>query len=117
MDDVLKERLKVMLSVPAGLTLIIIPYSLLIHWEITSLFIFWFIITPTVALYLPLKLTKMRSHLFESLAGMMIFYGIIVFMIFDLYKTDFFRFMALSCVTNLVSVSTMVYIRKYRNPS
>lgn len=117
MDEVLKERLKVMLSVPAGLTLIIIPYSLLIRWEITSLFIFWFIITPTVTLYLPLRLTKIRNNLFESLAGMMIFYGIMIFMVYDLYKTDFFRIMALSCVTNLVSVSTMVFIRKYRRPS
>ena len=39
--------------------------------------------------------------------GLNTFYGIMVFMIYDHYKTDYFQVMILSCVINVILVSTI----------
>jgi len=101
----LKESLKGTLIVPVALAAVLIPFSMLIGWNLLTAILFWFFIVPPIALYLPNKVSKNKRHLLETLSGLMIFYGFMVFMIYDHFKTDLFQIMIVSCVVNLVLVS------------
>lgn len=107
-----KDKLKGTLVVPLGLAITLVPFSILIGWNLLTLILFWFVLTPGLSIYLPAMLSNNRNHLFESLVGLIIFYGIMVFMIYDHYKTDYFQIMILSCLINLVLVSSIHLVRR-----
>lgn len=94
-----------------GLSVVFIPFSLLVGWNIFTLFLFWFMIIPALTLYLPTLFSKEKHHLFESLAGMMLFYGLMVFMIYEHYQTDYFQVMMYSCGFNLLIVTLFGWLR------
>jgi hypothetical protein len=106
------DYLKGTLIVPIALALILVPLSLLIGWSLITLFLFWFVVIPSVAIYLPSKISKNKYHLVESLTGLVIFYGSIVFLIYDHYKTDYFKIMILSCMINLLLVTVVTHVTK-----
>ncbi len=108
-----KDQLKGTLIVPICLAVILVPFSILIGWNLITLFLFWFVLIPTLTLYLPTRISKNKSHLLESLVGLIIFYAIMVFLIYDHYKTDYFKIMIISCAINflLVAVITLNRIR------
>jgi len=112
MNRNVSDRLKGMLIVPAGLAIVLVPYSLLLGRNLLNVFLFWFVITPTLAIYLPTFVSRNKSHFFESTIGLIIFYGLMVFMIYDHYKTDFFKVMIASCLVNVVLISVIVGTRK-----
>jgi hypothetical protein len=101
-----------MLVVPAGLAIVLVPYSLLIGRNLLTVFLFWFVITPSLAIYLPTIVSKNKNHFLESSLGLMIFYGLMVFMIYDHYKTDLFKVMMVSCLVNLVLISVIAGTKK-----
>jgi len=101
----LKEKLKGTLIVPIALVVFLIPFSMLVGWNLLTAILFWFFIVPAVALYLPNKVSRNKGHLLETLSGLIIFYGFMVFMIYDHFKTDLFQIMIVSCFVNLVLVS------------
>jgi hypothetical protein len=107
-----KNKLKGTLVVPLGLAITLVPFSMVIGWNLLTLILFWFVLTPGLATYLPAMLSNNRNHLFESQVGLIIFYGIMVFMIYDHYKTDYFQIMILSCLVNLVVVSAIHWVRR-----
>src|SRR5687768_11346846 len=107
MDKESKDKLKGTLIVPVGLAIILVPFSLLIGWNLITLILFWFVLTPGLTLYLPTLVSDNKSHLFESVVGLIIFYGMMVFMIYDHYKTDYFQVMAVSGLINLILVSAI----------
>lgn len=111
MDKESKDKLKGILIVPVGLAIILAPFSILIGWNLITLFLFWFVIIPALTIYLPTIVSPNKNHLFESLVGLMIFYAIMIFMIYDHYKTDYFQTMIVSCVVNLISVSVITWAR------
>ena len=98
------DSLKGTLIVPVGLTIALVPFSFLIGWNLLTLVLFWFVLIPFLTIYLPSRISKTRNHLLESLAGLTIFYAIIVFMIYDHYKTDYFQLMMTSLVVNFIVV-------------
>jgi hypothetical protein len=100
------------LAVPAGLWGILVPFSMLIGWNLITLLLFWFVLIPVLTFYLPVVLSKSSNHLPESLAGLVLFYGIMVFMIFDHYKSDYFQVMVLSGVINLVLLWAIYWVKK-----
>ena len=114
MNRNVRDRLKGMLIVPAGLAIVLVPYSLLIGRNLLTVFLFWFVITPTLTIYLPTIISKNKNHFLESLLGLMIFYGLMVFMIYDHYKTDFFRVMIFSCFTNLILIGVITWTQRMR---
>lgn len=95
------------LSVPIGIALVLIPFSLLIGWNIVTVLIFWFILTPVITVYLPRLVSKRKNMLAESIAGILISYAIMFFMIFDHYQTDMFFMIMVSCGFNML-VITMI---------
>ena len=112
MDNEFKDKLKGTLIVPVGLAIILVPFSILIGWNLMTLILFWLIITPGLTIYLPTIVSRSKNHLFESLVGLVIFYGIMVFMIYDHYKSDYFQVMILSCVINSILVSVITWTRR-----
>ena len=105
----LKEKLKGTLIVPIALMAVLIPFSMLIGWNLLTAILFWFVIVPPIAIYLPTTVSKNKGHLIETLSGLIIFYAFMVFMIYDHFKTDYFQIMIVSCVVNLVLVSLITW--------
>jgi hypothetical protein len=114
MDKESKDKLKGTLIVPIGLTIILIPFSILIGWNVISLILFWFVLTPGLTIYLPTKLSRSKNHFIESLLGLVIFYAIMVLLIYDHYKTDYFQIMILSFVINLTLVLIFAWTKKHK---
>lgn len=48
-----KDILKATLIVPFCLILVLIPYSMLIGWNLFTGVLFWYVITPALTIYLP----------------------------------------------------------------
>jgi hypothetical protein len=114
MDKESKDKLKGALIVPIGLAIILVPFSILIGWNVITLILFWFVLTPRLTIYLPTKFSSNKNHFSESLLGLVIFYAIMVFMIYDHYKTDYFQIMILSFVINLALVSIILWLKKQK---
>ncbi len=103
-----------MLVVPIGLAMVLVPFSILIGWNLVTLILFWFVAIPALTIYMPAKVSNSRNHLLESLAGLILFYVIMVFMIYEHYQTDYFRLMMLSGVINVGLVAAISLTRKQR---
>src|SRR5687767_10508899 len=112
MDKESKNKLKGTMIVPVGLAIVLVPFSMLIGWNLVTLILFWFVLTPGLTIYLPTLVSSNKRHLFESLLGLVIFYGLMVFMIYDHYKTDYFQVMIVSCVINVILVSAITWTRR-----
>lgn len=97
-----------------AIAIVLVPFSVLIGWNIFTLVLFWLVITPTLAIYIPTRLSKNTSHLLESLAGLTLFYAVIVFMIYDHYKSDYFQMMMVSYVINLIMIVAINATRRAR---
>lgn len=106
------DRLKGTLIVPAGLVIVLAPFSLWIGWNAMTAIFFWFILTPGLALYLPTLVSGNKSHWAESVTGLIIFYAFMVFMIYQQYQTDFFTVMLVSCVINVILVWVIAWMNK-----
>ena len=105
----LSEKLKGTAMVPIALSVVLIPFSILIGWNLATMILYWLLIVPTIAIYLPTKVSKNKSHLFESLIGLVIFYALMVWMIYDHFKTDYFQIMILSCVINIFFICVITW--------
>ncbi len=104
--------------VPVGLAVVLVPFSLLIGWNLLSAVIFWLVLTPVLAEHLPTLISRNKNSLAESLTGLLIFYALMVFMIYDHYKTDLFLIMMVSCVVNLGLVTLIYKVKKeFRKPA
>ena len=112
MDVELKDKLIGTLMVPVGILILFIPFSLIIGWNLISLLLFWFVLTPLTATLLPFKVLKRKNRLIESITGLLIFYAFIVFMIYDHYKSDYFQVMIVSCALNLLVVTVITLRRR-----
>lgn len=112
MDKELQEKLTGTLIVPVGLAIALVPFSMLIGWNLTTLILFWFVLTPGLAIYLPTIISSKKNRRFESSMGLVIFYAIMVFMIYDHYNTDYFQVMIISGAINLILVSVISWTRR-----
>lgn len=117
MDKEFKDKLVGTLIVPFGLAIILVPFSLLIGWNLITLIVFWLVLTPGLTIYLPTVVSASQNQLFKSVVGLIVFYGFIVFLIYEHYKTDYFKVMILSGLVNLVFVSTMLWARRPGTPT
>ena len=108
------EILKGTFIVPVVLAIVFVPYSLFIGWNLITLLLFWFVIIPALTIYSPTKVSNNKSHLFESLVGLIMFYAFMVFMIYNHYQTDYFQIMMLSCVVNIILISTITGFKRVK---
>ena len=108
----LKEKLKRTLIVPIALAVVLAPFSIFVGWNLFTMILFWFFIVPAIAILLPSWPSNNKSQMFDSLVGLIVFYAIMVFMIYDHFMTDYFQIMILSFLTNLVFVYLISWTRK-----
>ena len=107
-------KLKQILIIPIGLVLALVPFSLLIGWNLFTLFLYWFIAVPLLSFHLPTLVKRNTHRLFSSIAGLTIFYGFMVFMIYEHYQSDFFQVLIWSGVINLVILIVMEVVKVKR---
>ncbi|HBK89277.1 MAG: hypothetical protein U0289_06670 [Cyclobacteriaceae bacterium] len=112
MDKKSLNTLKGTLIVPAGLAIVLAPFSLWMEWNGMTAIFFWFMLTPGLALYLPTLVPGNKSHWAESVTGLIIFYAFMVFMIYQQFQTDLFSVMLVSCVINVILVSVIAWMNK-----
>jgi hypothetical protein len=60
----------------------------------------WFVVIPLLTVFLSKIISGTRNLVLNSLASLLIFYGIMVFMIYKHYQTDFFKIMIASLIFN-----------------
>jgi hypothetical protein len=114
MNKVLREKLFAVLSIPVALFIALVPFSLLIGWNLVTFILFWLIVIPIVALHVP-TFFKKNANVFQTLIGVGLFYAVMVFMIYDHYKTDYFQMMLVSLVVNSLSIVVVNYKRNKRS--
>lgn len=110
----LRNRLTGIFVVPIGLAITLILFSLSIGWDPVTLFSFWFLLVPVLTLYLPTLLLRSKNNVFDSLFGLIIFYGLMIWMIYEHYQTDYFQIMIVSLVINIVIVFVISLIMTQR---
>ena len=111
---ILQENIKQIAGiaiVPIGLAVVLVPLSLL-GWNVPTLILFWFVLTPLLVIYLPALVTMRRSSVFEPLTGLVLFYGVMVFMIYKHYDTDYFKVMIISLFINVTIVLAVTLVKK-----
>ena len=82
------------------MVIILIPFSLLIGWNMASMVVFWFVLIPLVSYLVPTKVFKSTKPMKESIIGLTIFYALMTFMIYE--HSDFLQLMMVSFVVNLL---------------
>ena len=112
MNPKLVIQLKETLIVPVGALLSLAIFSLAIGWNLLTALLFWFIIIPLLINKLPSIISKKGHYLQPSLIGLIIFYAILVFMIYEHYQTDLFWIMMVSFGFNLLLVLFVTWVRK-----
>jgi type IV secretory pathway TraG/TraD family ATPase VirD4 len=100
--------------VPIGIATVLVPISKLIGWNFATLFLFWFVLIPVISIYLPALISSSKNHILKSVIGLLLFYGIMVFMIYDHYKTDYYKIMMISCVINGVLVFVVTALKRQK---
>jgi len=113
---ILYDFVKGMLLVPIALTILLAPYSIVVGWNLVSAFLFWFILVPVVVVYVPGFVSKNKNHWLEAISGLVVFYGLMVFMIYSHYQSDLFKIMMWSAAINVVITSLLFFLRKPKDP-
>ncbi len=90
----------------------LVPFSFLVGWNLITLLLFWFILIPVISIYLPTKILKNEDRLIQALGGLVLFYGVMVFLIYRQYQTDYFKIMIWSAVANLGVVAGVFLAKK-----
>lgn len=107
----LVNHLKQTLIVPIGSFIALILFSFTFGWNIVTLLLFWFLFIPFLASTLPTIISKNDLEVKHPIAGLILFYAIMVFMIYEHFQTDYFIVMMMSLVCNIGVVSLIIWIR------
>lgn len=97
---------------PVGIGLSLALYSLVIGWNLLTTILFWFIMVPLLAHYLPLLISRRDLQPNQSILGLVLFYAIMVVMIYDHFQSDYFMLMIASLLINLGTISLIRALRK-----
>ncbi len=95
-----------------GLIIILIPFGLIFGMSLLPNIIFWFFVVPFLAFSFGTKICISQDQMFASLTGLLLFYGFMVFMIYEHYQSDFFKLMLLSMVTGIPAL--IIKVREKR---
>ena len=99
----MKKDISTSIVIIVGLLLVFVPYSLWIGWNAISVLLFWFVLIPIISIYLP-RVIFGRPTLLGKLGGLVLFYALMVFMIYDHYQSDYFLVMMISVVINVLMI-------------
>ena len=106
----LKDRLIGILVVPTILMMILVSYSLLIGWNLATMLLFWYLLVPALIIFMCWWFTGDRNPVWVNLSGLAVFYGTMLFMVYDHYQTDYFLIMFISLPVNVVLVTGIMSV-------
>lgn len=90
----------VTLCLVAGL----VPFSLLIGWDLVTGIMFWFFLVPLIS-WIAAKFCMDRTRqIIVGIVGCTFFYLIMIFMIYSHYQTDMFKLMIFSSFTSMALI-------------
>ena len=75
---------------------VLIPYSLFLGWSLIKVVVFWFLMVPFISILTARFYSKEKKQILPSVIGCFIFYLFTVFMIYNDYKSDYFKIMIIS---------------------
>ena len=107
------DKIKGIFVVPLATLIVLVPFSLLFSKVLVAVLLFWFVIVPLIAVNVPVIISSRRNHLIKSLTGLVLLYGLMVFMIYDHYQTDLFKILMVSAAFNIVLTTIVILIKKY----
>lgn len=62
------------LIIPIGVFIALGAFSLALGWNLLTMLLFWFLLIPFLATYLPSLILKKDIHLKKSIIGLVVFY-------------------------------------------
>ena len=74
------------------------------HSNIISIIVCWFIIIPLLTAFLSKIISGSKDLALKSFISLVLFYGVMVFMIYKHYQTDFFKIMIASLIFNALAI-------------
>jgi hypothetical protein len=114
LDKILQSKSKryviVLVFIPVCVLAVLVPYSLLLGWNVWTLLLFWFIIHPVVTIYLSVKLLKGYYRMSQAILALLSFHAFVIFMIYDHYQSDYFLLMIVSMVYNTLVMLVVVFV-------
>ena len=110
--NALFNSLKSVVLIPTALTSTLILISFTMGWNSATLILFWFVAAPVIAIRLPSLLSKNRKSIVEPIAGLILFYGLMVLMIYRHYESDYFKLMIISFLLNILLVSLIYFVKR-----
>ena len=93
---------------------ILVPYSLLLGWNLITSLLFWFILVPLISILSSRFYNKISKNWIAAIIGCIVFYLLMVFMIYSHYKTDLFKVMIISSFSSIfiIWLDKMTVFRK-----
>ena len=114
LKEIFLGTFSILVGLVACLAVFTFPSYYLFGNHIVALFIFWFMIVPYVTVFISKKRSKRKSPLVEIIAGMVLFFGMVTFMIFNYYGTEYFQLVVISACFNLVLVPVYILSKSLR---
>lgn len=103
---------KVLVLVPLCVFMVLVPYSILLRWNLITSILFWFFIIPGVTLYLHSRLFETSHLTWKAVASLASFYGIMVYMIYEHYQSDQFAIMMFSAAYNFLVIVVVFWVQR-----
>src|ERR1041385_9103251 len=101
----MKIKMLGVICIATGLFAVLALFSFVLGWNLVTLLLFWFVVIPLSVIYIPRLISRADPLITTSLAGLILFYAVMVLMIYDHYKTDYFLVMVASGILNFVVVT------------
>jgi len=108
----LTGNLVIMMAIPISLFILLVSASTLLPRNLATVIIFWFILVPVVAVYIPAFFLKGKYPILIGLTGTLTFYALMFFMTYNLYETDLFKIMRLSLYVNCIWMAIILLLPK-----
>ena len=104
-------HIKQVMTIPIGISISLVLFSFTLGWNLWTLLFFWFILVPGLTYSFPVLIFKEKVHPIQAIIGLLIFYALLIFMIYDHFQSDYFKIMILSLVTNMILVGFYNWVK------
>ena len=103
-EAIQKLRRNLMVSaiiVTFSLVTILVPYSLILGWNLFTSILFWFVLVPLISILTARFYDNPEKQSLAGIIGCLFFYLVIIFMIYSSYQSDQFKLMIVSIFSSL----------------
>ena len=100
---------KMLFLIPASTFAVFVPYSMLVGWNLITLFVFWFVIMPWTMMLFANLWSRGKNVEVNALVGMMVFYAFFSFMTYKVIDYGEWNPVTLSFCYNLVIMAAVIW--------